>query len=159
MNKVTLHLAEARGRNGWFRAREANVFTVRAGWPLKGPDKEIPAPYIALDISSGKGRADTSPVVLHMSREDAHKLGLALLTAVGGEVVFCLQEQDLKDVYEVEFPGEAFDTLPPDRQTMLLGAATEAVNDMDWQWVMESAIDAFAVEREREHMLEGANPS
>lgn len=154
MNTVKLVLAEARGRNGWFRAREAMVASNNWRWPLNGPDMEIPAPYIALEVDSGKRQPTASPVILNMSREDAHRLGMALLAAVAGEVLVCIQKQDMKDSYDYEFEGYrdpscAFDALVPELQEAFMTAAREAIGSIDWQ---EKAVDAFYTEREAQNM-------
>lgn len=62
--------AEARGRNGWFRAAHVSV---RAG--------DGPTP-VTIDVSSRKGYGDLPPIVLNLSREDAEALRHLLHQAI-----------------------------------------------------------------------------
>ena len=67
MLKLTLKDTEARGRNGWFRAREANLETIKE--------------YVCLDVVS-KRPVLPGPVRLELSLRDAESLGRLLLATV-----------------------------------------------------------------------------
>ena len=62
--------AEARGRNGWFRAARVSV---RVG--------DGPTP-VTIDVASGRGYGDLPPIVLNLSREDAEALRRLLHQAI-----------------------------------------------------------------------------
>lgn len=67
MESITLKQTQGRGRNGWFRAREAQI--------------EAHEKYVCLDVVSSRP-SYPGPVRLELSTEDATALGRGLLQTV-----------------------------------------------------------------------------